>query len=169
MKNLLLLSLLIFLTSNLFGQTDKGLNWMTWEEVVEAEKKEPRKVFVDVYTDWCGWCKRMDMTTFKNKDFIEYMNTNYYMVKFDAEQKEDVVIGDSTFKYDAKIGRRGCHELALTLLQGKMSYPTVVFLQSNFNIIQPLAGYRQGDEMLKVAKYLGEDIWKTQTWEEYNK
>ncbi|MBK7335110.1 MAG: DUF255 domain-containing protein [Saprospirales bacterium] len=63
------------------------LKWHTWEEAVAANKKEPRKILVDVYTDWCGWCKRMDATTFQDQTVMDYLKKNFYAVKLDAEQK----------------------------------------------------------------------------------
>ena len=90
MKNKLIPFLLVLLTfwscSLIFGQVDKkskdDIQWMTWSEVEDALKKEKRKVFVDIYTTWCGPCKEMDRTTFKDKEIIKYINDNFYAVKF---------------------------------------------------------------------------------------
>ena len=70
---------------------DSKVQWMTFEEAIEANKDNPRKIFVDIYTDWCGWCKKMDAQTFNHPDIASYMNDNYYNVKFNAEQKGEVV------------------------------------------------------------------------------
>ena len=144
------------------------INWMTFEEAVEANKTEKRKIFIDVYTDWCGWCKRMDATTFSDPAVVKYMNEKYYAVKLDAEQKEDIEFDGRTFKYVPN-GRRGYHELAATLMNGKMSYPTVVFLDENFAMLQPLPGYRKAEEFLPILTYLGGDHHKSTPWESYQK
>ena len=74
------------------------IHWITWDEAVKLNASNPKKVFVDVYTDWCGWCKRMDATTFKDPKVVEYISNNYYAVKLDAEQKDDIVFQGNTFK-----------------------------------------------------------------------
>src|SRR3954470_16372167 len=50
------------------------VQWLNWNQVQEKMKTQPKKVWVDIYTDWCGWCKKMDATTFTNKELIKYMN-----------------------------------------------------------------------------------------------
>ena len=61
------------------------VQWMSFEEAVAKNKLEPKKIFVDVYTDWCGWCKKMDAGTFNNPVVAKYLNEKYYNVKLDAE------------------------------------------------------------------------------------
>ncbi|MBA7554807.1 hypothetical protein ES705_47442 [subsurface metagenome] len=110
------------------------VNWYTFKEAVELNKKEPRKILVDVYTDWCGYCKVMDKNTFGNKYVADYLNKSYYPVKFNAEQKEEITYNEKTYKFVAQ-GSRGFHELAAALLNGQMSYPSVVFLDEQVRII----------------------------------
>jgi len=59
-------ALLLFLFAHsAFGQ----VNWMTFEEAEIKYQEEKRKIFVDVYTDWCGWCKKMDANTFNEEEW----------------------------------------------------------------------------------------------------
>ncbi|WNJ19578.1 DUF255 domain-containing protein [Pontibacter sp. G13] len=141
------------------SQPEAEINWISIEEAAELGSETPKLVFIDVYTDWCGWCKRMDRSTFRDPKVVEMMNKHYYAVKFNAEQKESITLGDKTFKFVPN-GRRGYHELAAALLNGKMSYPTVVFLDENFNMIQPIPGYRQASEILPILAYFGENKHK---------
>lgn len=105
----------------------------------------------------------MDKATFQTKEVGDYMNKNYYCVKFNAEGKEDVIVGEKTYK---NTGRT--HELAIELLQGKMSYPTVVFLDERFSMLTPIPGYQEPAGFLNIARYFGENIYKTKNWEEYS-
>ena len=97
--HLILLTILsIFTTLNLNAQTttkDK-INWMSFEEAVKLNETKPKKIFIDVFTDWCGWCTKMDQTTFVDKDVVAYMNENFYAVKFNAEQTGLPVLTNST-------------------------------------------------------------------------
>lgn len=168
MKKFALLLLLVF-TVSLTAQ-DKEIKWMSIEEAYALSQSDanPKPTFVDVYTDWCGWCKRMDATTFHDPKVVAFMNEHFYNVKLDAEQKEDITIGGTTFKFVGE-GRRGYHEVAAALLNGKMSYPTVVFMNEEFQIIQPVPGYQQTDQFLLIAEFLGTNAHLNQSWEEFSK
>lgn len=128
------------------------IKWYTWEEAIELNKKEPRKLFIDLYTDWCGWCKRMDATTFTDPAVVKHMNENYYPIKFDAEQKEEVVYNGHTFKYIAS-GRRGVHELAYSLLDGQLSYPSYVYMTEEVERIYVSKGYKAADKLIQELNY----------------
>ena len=110
----------------------------------------------------------MDKATFQNPEVAKYMNEHYYNVKFDAEQKKSIEMLGNTFKFIPQ-GKRGYHELAAALLNGKMSYPTVVFMNPKFEMLSPVPGYQEAPQFLKVATFFGENIYLTVSWEEYAK
>jgi len=139
---------------------------VTIEQADSLRHAEPRKILIDVYTHWCGWCKKMDATTFSNAELVKYVNENYYAVKLDAEQREPITVGGKTYEY-VPDGRRGYHEIAHELLQGKMTYPTIVFLDEHMNMIQPMAGYRDAKTMLPILEYLASEAYRETPWEEW--
>ncbi|TRX62181.1 DUF255 domain-containing protein [Fulvivirga sp. M361] len=143
-----------------------AVNWLTFEEALEKSKTQKKKIFIDVYTDWCGWCKVMDKNTFGHPEIAQYLNENFYPVKLDGEQKEDIVFRDRTFKF-VPSGRKGYHELAAALLNNKLSYPTVVFLDEDFNMIQPLPGYQKPDQFEKIVKFIGGNYFKNTSWKDW--
>ena len=159
---------LLFVALIGFNVQAQDINWISWEEAVQLSQTEahPKKIFVDVYTDWCGWCKKMDKDTFQNPQVSQYMQDNFYMVKMDAEGKDPIQYQGKTFKF-VPSGRRGYHELAAALLQGKMSYPTVVFLDENFNMLSPVPGYQKVEPFMQIAKYFGDNIYKDKDWQSY--
>ena len=165
MKKSVLISIIAILLINtsFIPESENGIKWVTFEEAIELSKKKPKKIFIDVYTNWCGWCKRMDKATFQKEEVGRYMNKNYYCVKFNAEGKSEVKVGDKVYK---NTGRT--HELAIELLQGKMSYPTVVFLDERFSMLSPVPGYQEPTGFLNIARYFGDNIYKEKNWEEYN-
>ncbi len=144
------------------------IQWMSIEEAALKAKAEPRKIIIDVYTDWCGWCKKMDNTTFKDGVIANYINKKYYAVKLNAEQRGEINLNGNTYKYVSN-GRRGYHELAASLLQGKLSYPSIVFLDENLNMIQPIAGYQRTENLDQILKFFGENAYKKQRWEAFLK
>lgn len=148
--------------------SENTVKWLTFEQAVEMAKKEKRPIFIDVYTDWCGWCKVMDKNTFSDAHVAALLNEKFYPVKFDAEQKSDVVFNGTTFKFVAN-GNSGYHQLAAALLNNKLSYPTVVFLDENFGMLQPISGFRKPEEFHPIAKFIGEGHYKKVKWEEWQK
>ena len=165
-----LYSLLLLLPLLAFGVSDtpSPVSWYSFEEAVSASQQGKRKIFIDVYTDWCGWCKRMDATTFSDPAVAEILQNKFYPVKFNAEQREPITFNNHTFNFVPR-GTKGYHELAAALLSNKLSYPTVVFLNEKFEIIQVLPGYRKADEFLKIATFIGEDHYLTTSWEDFSK
>lgn len=157
--------IIISLYSTSYGQNSESVKWYTIEEVQELVKNEPRKIYIDMYTDWCGWCKVMDKKTFTNKDVAEQLNTNFYAVKFDAEGRENVTFRDQTFKFVSQ-GSRGYHEFALALM-GKLSYPTSVFLDENLNLISPLPGYYPPEKLDPILEFIGDDHYKNTNYEDF--
>jgi len=150
------------------------VKWLTWEEAVEKNKTEKKKIFVDVFTDWCGWCKVMDKNTFTEAEVAKILNEDFYAVKFNAEQTADVVFNNVTFKYISN-GGRGVHQLAAALLNNQLSYPNFVFLDEEFKIIpvfpgyQSLPGYRKPEEFHIFLSFVGEEIYKKMRIDDYQK
>lgn len=162
---------LLFVFTLLFNGSDliaQEINWLTIEEAEEANKKEPKKIFIDVYTDWCGYCKKMDATTFKDKDMIEYLNKEFYCVKMDGEDKGTLTFKGQEYGF-VNQGRRGYNKLPATLLKGRLSYPSFVYLDEDLKTVLVKPGYRKAKEMLSIVTYIGDDVYKDMKWEEYTK
>lgn len=163
MKKFLIIGCL-FIALNLSAQE---VNWLTFEEAVELNSKEPRKIMIDVFTDWCSWCKVMDKNTFSHSVIAEYLNKTYYPVKFNAEQKEEVKFNEKIYKFVAQ-GARGYHELAAALLSGQMSYPSVVFLDEQVRIIHVQKGYVKAEPFDEIIKFIGGNYYQTESWEKWS-
>lgn len=142
------------------------IKWMTWEEAALANEKQPKKIFVDVYTDWCGWCKKMDVTTFKDPAIVEVMNKYFYAVKLNAEQKESIVWQKEEFKWMPG-GRNGANRLAYELLEGQFSFPSFVMLDGEFKRIAVSPGYKMADGLLKELRFAAEEHYKSTSWQDY--
>ena len=161
------------LALNATGQDEK-ITWVSFEDAVELNKENPRKFFVDFYTSWCGWCKRLDAVTFQDPEVVNLIDEHYYAVKFDAEQKEAIEFGDKSYEFvKPPNAMQGYHELAATIMQWRMSYPTMVILEvdesaSKVMILTPIVGYVDGTKLEPILQYLGEDMHIQKiNWEEF--
>lgn len=166
-----LLLFVLLLTSGLDAQkkTTPKIEWMSWTEAVkkmESDEK-PKKIMVDLYTEWCGYCKKMDRETFKDPKVIAYINEHFYPVKFDAEQKGSLRYAKHTFKFDANRGRRGVHELAFALTDGRMSYPTMVYLDEKQKRIAISPGFKPGDSFMRELRFIGDNHYKITDYDSY--
>lgn len=141
------------------------VKWHSFEEAVELNKEEPRKFMIDVYTDWCGWCKVMDKNTFNHDIIADYLNEKYYAVKLDAEQRDSIVYEDQVFKFVASSGSKGVHEFAYALLGGKMSYPSVVFLDEKLQGLTVEKGYIKAHRFDLILKFIGGNHYLSKNWD----
>lgn len=170
----IILGFLLFQGISLYAQmpvkpdsVPERIQWYSFEEAYELNKTEPRMIFIDMYTDWCGWCKRMDATTFVHPVIVHYLNTHFYPVKFDAERKDTIVIDGMTFVNEHPGLQRSSHQMAIELLRGKMSYPSYVFLNRKNQLLTVVAGYQPAKELEPILHYFVEDAYLKTQWEEY--
>ncbi len=158
---------MLLIAASVDGQTK--VKWLSWEEAIEKNAHDQRKILVDVFTDWCGWCKKMDKATFQNPIIARYINENYYAVKFNAEQKEELNYKGKTYKYVGNFAKRGYHELAAEIMNGRMSYPTVVFIDENLSVIQPIPGFQDAKTFEMIMTYFAENHYKSVPWQKFTR
>jgi thioredoxin-related protein len=174
MKGILFSVLLIVASlATVYGQEEatEQIRWMSWDEAVAMQTADlqkytmdkttnppPKKIFLDIYTGWCGWCKKMDATTFKDSEVAKVMNSFFYPVKLDAEMTDAITFKDHTFinpRPEPVRGRRGTHQLAASLLDNKMSYPSYVIMDENTSRITIHKGYKKKVDLLGILSFFG--------------
>jgi len=134
--------------------TAKMVKSNTWESIEQAAinaKKDRKKIIVDVYTDWCKWCKVMDEKTFKNETVIQYLDQNFHRAKFNAEDKSTITFNGKNYDWTAN-GRKGYNELTPELLDGKLAYPSIVVFDADLNKLQVIRGYKSPEQLMTLLK-----------------
>ena len=167
-KNIITI-LIVFSFTQSYSQ---DINWVTLEQAIELQKKAPKNIIMDVYTNWCGPCKLLDRNTFKNKDVSAFINKHFYAVKFNAE-------GDSNVNYDGKVftnpnfrpektqRRNGTHELTRYL--NVSAYPTIIFMDKDSEVITFVRGYKTPEQIeLWLRLFKDEEYKSIKTQEEFN-
>ena len=136
------------------------LKWLSVQELEERMKTEKRKIIFDIYTDWCGWCKKMDKGTFQNKVIAKYLNENYYAVKVNAEQAQEIVFKQKTYKY-VQQGRSGVHEFALYITGNNLrGYPSLSFMDEDLNILTSFAAYMTPENIEPLLHFFAKNKHK---------
>jgi thioredoxin-related protein len=150
-------------------KNDKEIHWMSFDEAVKLNQSHPKKIFIDIYTSWCGWCKRMDAGTYTDADIIKYMNKNFYAVRLDAETKDTFHFNNHLFVNAAPAQKGSVNELAYSLLDGKMMYPTTVYMDEKVNRLTVAPGYLDVKDLKTILMYFAENKYKTQSYDDYKK
>jgi thioredoxin-related protein len=177
-KAVSLLTALLFSFCSHAQEKQEAIEWMSFEKAVQLTKKNPRPIIIDVYTTWCGPCKMMSRNTFGNPQIASYINQHYYAVKFDAEGFDTVkftlTVPDTTRDKNGKILKTGTkeqpvkfinpspkgtprspHEFASSILDGKLAYPSIVFLNEKIQRLEVIKGYFEPKNFEPIMKYFG--------------
>ena len=142
----------------------KKINWLTFEEAMALNAKNPKPIYFKMYTNWCGWCKQMDKKTFSDPKIIKYMNKNFYAVKFDAETRKAITYKGETYK-----NNRGYNELAIEMMNGQMSFPTSIFWNEKETLLTRIPGYLDASEFEVIMHYYGDGAYFKKGWYAYKK
>jgi len=164
MKKTIILSLIISCFSVLLNGQVK---WYTIQEAEKLAKANPRPLVIDTYTDWCGWCKKLDQETFSNPVIAEILNKKFYPVKFDAEGKNPVTFLGMNFVNDGKAGK--AHQLTVALLRGQLSYPNLVFFNEKLQLVTNVPGFRDAKQMEVLLSFFVDKAYEKISFQEYEK
>jgi thioredoxin-related protein len=165
-KWLLVICVVMVITQSWEPAEKEKIQWISFQELSSVYAKSPRPIIIDLYTDWCGWCKKMDQSTYKNEKLAKYINEHYYAVRYNAESTDSVFFNKLKYGYNAKLQT---NDLAVYLTFGRLEYPTTVFLSSVSAKPAPLSGYMKPGEMEAPLKFFGEKADASQTFVEFNK
>lgn len=122
-----------------------GLPWRAWDAALTEARSSGRHVLVDVYTDWCGWCRRMDAEVYARPEVREYLARKFVLVKLDAEAADA-----------ARYEGRAFTSRTLAARFNVSGYPTTIFLKPDGAHLFNVPGYVPADRFLMVLRFVGE-------------
>jgi thioredoxin-related protein len=145
------------------------INWISFNEAYVKCKKNPRPILIDIYTKWCGPCKLMSSQTFNNPSIANYINNNFYAVKFDAESKDTVKFDKFVFVSSDLTNAKAPHQFAASILDNQLAYPSIVFLSNQIQRLDIIKGFQPAHLFEPILNYYGSGDYQKTKWEEYQK
>ncbi len=122
-----------------------ALQWISYGEALERAEKEDKHVLIDFYTNWCGWCKRMDSQTYTDPVVVDLLSQHFVIAKINAE---------SARKFPVRDGESSGRELAEEF--GVRQFPMTTFLKPSGGRIANLPGFHEAPKFAKVLTYVHE-------------
>lgn len=159
---------LLLITFALNTNAQEKVNWLSFEKAIEINKTNPKPLLIAIYTDWCGWCKKMNTETYTNPIIAKYINDNYHAIKLNGEGKEPITYKDYTFKFSQQ-GNTKYHELSAALQNGKLSYPTTIILNKEEQLLDRIPGYLTPRKMEMVLAFFIKKDRKEKSWGDFVK
>jgi thioredoxin-related protein len=153
-------------------KTIPGPNWKPFSEGFAEAKKSDKKIMLDVFTNWCKWCKKLDTLTYGDQRVITYLNKHYIAIKMNAESGDKVTYKIPTKTSAGSADKPGYKDTTfaqadLAQAFGVTGYPTIIFFDPNGDPITPIASYLTAEQFLPILQYIGEDYYKAMKWDEF--
>lgn len=143
MKKILYLIFCFLLFSSFNKSAKDELTWYKWNEAYPLAQKEDKILLIDAYTDWCGWCKKMDRDTYSNAEVIKKINKHFIAVKFNPELR------DLTYDIDGQTF--SARDFYAQLTRGeKTGFPTTYFINPKKKSLFIDPGYRNAETFLQI-------------------
>ncbi|HXB45134.1 MAG TPA: DUF255 domain-containing protein [Puia sp.] len=155
-----------FLTAHAPVRAFNKVKWIAIEDVVTNLKIQKRPVLIDLYTDWCGWCKVMDKKTYSNENVAAYLGDKFYAVRLNAETKKEIIWDGKSYNYNSSYR---ANEFSVYITKGRLEFPTTIIIPPDGGEPQAIAGYLETKDFELIAKYFGEGIYNKFSFEDYQK
>jgi thioredoxin-related protein len=164
-KAVVLYMMLFFLLTSVVPKTEH-VKWIAISEAEANFQKEKRPVLIDLYTDWCGWCKVMDKKTYSNPKVADYLKDKFYAVRVNAETREKITWNEKTYNYNAAYR---ANEFAVYITKGRLEFPTTIIIPADGSEPQAIAGYLETKDFELILKYFGDGSYHKISFDEYQK
>lgn len=119
------------------------VQWLAFDAAVAKAQKENKHLIVDIYTNWCGWCKVMDRQTYGNAEVAEYLTANFALAKVNGESASKLTWNGKTIS-----------EREFAKAVGVTGYPSTYFMKPNAELLGGVSGYIKSPDMMIYAKYV---------------
>ncbi|MCS6790278.1 MAG: thioredoxin family protein [Bacteroidia bacterium] len=140
------------------------IHWQPIDEAFQRARQQGRLLLIYIYTPWCAPCVMMDQNSWAHPVIASYAAAHFHCARLNGESRDSLLFNGTFFPFQPEVH---ANELAYLLLEGKMEYPALVFMEPNGTIVLALRGYLAPRLLDEILRYFGEGFYRTMSWEAF--
>jgi thioredoxin-related protein len=145
-----------------FQNAGGKVNWVNFEDAEKLSNTVKKPILISVHTEWCGWCKKMEITTFKDPQITSYLNSYFYPIHYDAETSDTITFKGKTYTNPFPGTKRSTHSLAPELMGTSRSYPTTILMDHNYQNAVVIPGFLSAKDIASFLVFYKEEVFKSE-------
>lgn len=150
---------------NSLKKLDLKVKWTTLDNALSANDKDGKKIFLYWYTKWSNSSNVMLLNSLENDSIVPYLNSNFHCVMLDAQTTDTLFWKGQKYINDGRDFK--FHQMAISMLKGKMMFPSLVFFGADDKMVALEQIYLPPDKFKLLLRYVNEEAYATMSLKDF--
>lgn len=152
-----------------------AVQWMEFDAALKTASASGKHIMVDVYTDWCGYCKKLDAETYSEEGVRKILADSYVSIKLKGDSSRKLKVSVQPLDSEGKTLLRfvvtdTASSSEASLSRGALratGFPTIAFLAPDGRLITTRPGYINAEQFTHIINFIKDDLYEVMSFNEY--